>query len=180
MELNLRPMNFITVIDEVMRSMQATYDAKGQSLVIETAQFLPPVVGDNVRLTQILTNLVSNASKYSPDGSVVTLRTEVAMNQWDPTGPAEVLHVSVKDEGYGISLEDQRKLFTKFFRADNNKGEAPGTGLGLNIVKQMVELGGGKVWFDSEPGKGSTFHFTMPLANPLQLGTRPLGSLPRN
>ncbi len=178
LELNIRPMSFTNVITEVMRSMQAAYDAKEQNLVIETSHNMPPVMGDEVRLTQILTNLVSNAGKYSPNGSIVTLRAEGAPNHWDPDGPPEVLHVSVKDKGYGISPEDQRKLFTKFFRADNNKGEAPGTGLGLNIVKQMVELGGGKVWFESEPGKGSTFHFTVPLADHLTMGTRPLGPLP--
>lgn len=178
LELNVRPMAFTTVITEVVRSMQAAYDAKEQSLIIETSHNMPPVMGDEVRLTQILTNLVSNASKYSPNGTIVTLRAEGTINHWDPNGPPEVLHITVKDNGYGISAEDQRKLFTKFFRADNNKGEAPGTGLGLNIVKQMVELGGGKVWFESQPGKGSTFHFTVPLADHLTMGTRPLGPLP--
>ncbi|HKZ69363.1 MAG TPA: ATP-binding protein, partial [Anaerolineales bacterium] len=115
-------------------------------------------------LVQVLTNLISNAHKYSPDGGPVTLRAQSSKNVWDSQGAPEVLHVSVQDTGYGISPEDQDKIFTKFFRADNNIGDAPGTGLGLNIVKQMVELGGGKVWFESELGKGSTFHFTVPLA----------------
>jgi len=73
--------------------------------------------------------------------------------------------VSVQDNGYGISPADQKKIFTKFFRAEDRAiREAPGTGLGLNIFKLLVELGGGKAWFESELGKGSTFHFTVPLA----------------
>ncbi|MEK6573154.1 MAG: GAF domain-containing protein, partial [Chloroflexota bacterium] len=164
LQLNLKPMEFKDMIEEVVRSMQGAYDSKQQTLIVETDARLPSVMGDYVRLVQVLTNLISNAHKYSPDGGTVTLRAQSSKNVWDSQGAPEVLHVSVQDTGYGISPEDQDKIFTKFFRADNNIGDAPGTGLGLNIVKQMVELGGGKVWFESEPGKGSTFHFTVPLA----------------
>jgi len=74
--------------------------------------------------------------------------------------------VSVTDNGIGIAPEDQKKLFQKFFRAEDRVARemAPGTGLGLNIVKNLVELQGGRIWFDSEFRKGSTFHFTLPLA----------------
>jgi len=175
LELALKPLQFRTVIDEVVRSMQESYNAKEQNLVLEVPDDLPMVQGDTVRLTQILTNLVSNAHKYSPRGGMVTLRVQPEKNVWEEGGPPEVMHVSVQDTGYGIAPEDQKKLFTKFFRADNNKSEAPGTGLGLSIVKQMVELGRGKVWFESEPGKGSTFHFTIPISVVRSKDTRPLG-----
>lgn len=164
LQLNIKPVSFQKVIDEARASMQGAYDAKEQTLTVEADSNLPWVLGDYVRLVQILTNMISNAHKYSSAGSNVTLRARPSNNVWDPKGPSEVLHVSVQDTGYGISPEDQKSIFTKFFRADNNKSDAPGTGLGLNIVKQMVELGGGRVWFESEPGNGSTFHFTVPLS----------------
>jgi len=164
LQLTPKPMQFQNVIADVVRSLQGAYDAKEQVLALEVEPNLPLVMGDQGRLAQVLTNLVSNAHKYSPSKSIVTLRVEPSLNHWEPKGAPEVLHVSVQDAGHGISPADQRKLFAKFFRADNNLSEAPGTGLGLNIVKQMVELGGGKVWFESELGKGSTFHFTVPLA----------------
>ena len=164
LQLNRKPLQFRTVVDDVARSMQAAYDSKEQTLLVEAPPDLPLVLGDTVRLTQVLINLVSNAHKYSPRGGLVTLRIQPEKNGRDPSGAAEVLHVSVQDTGYGIAEADQQKIFTQFFRADNNKSEAPGTGLGLNIVKQMVELGGGQVWFESEPGRGSTFHFTVPRA----------------
>jgi signal transduction histidine kinase len=174
LQLSLKPLQFGDVIEEVVRSMQEAYNSKEQALQVETPATLPIVQGDTVRLTQILTNLVSNAHKYSPRGGLVTLRAFPEKNVWDPQGPAEVLHVSIQDTGYGIAPDDQKRLFTKFFRADNNKSEAPGTGLGLNIVKQMVELGGGQVWFESDLGRGSTFHFTIPITPLRNKDTRPL------
>jgi signal transduction histidine kinase len=76
-----------------------------------------------------------------------------------------VVHIWVKDNGIGISLEDQKKIFQKFFRSDDQKArEAPGTGLGLNITKSLVEMMGGRIWFESEYRQGTTFHFTVPIA----------------
>jgi len=164
LQLNLKPAQFQAVIDEVVRSLQSACDTKQQLLAVEVEGELPLVLGDPIRLTQVLTNLVSNAHKYSPNGSQVTIRVQRGKNVWDTKAAIDVLHVSVQDTGFGIAPDDQAKLFTKFFRADNNRNDAPGTGLGLNIVRQMVELGGGKVWFESELGVGSTFHFTVPLA----------------
>ena len=84
---------------------------------------------------------------------------------WDPSGAPEVLHIWVKDTGIGISEEDQKKIFQKFFRSEDPKTrEAPGTGLGLNITKSLVEMQGGQIWFESEFRKGTTFHFTVPIA----------------
>jgi signal transduction histidine kinase len=89
----------------------------------------------------------------------------VTSNQWDPGGAKEVVHLWVKDNGIGISIEDQAKIFQRFFRSDDSKArEAPGTGLGLNITKSLVEMQGGRIWFDSEFRHGTTFHFTVPIA----------------
>lgn len=113
----------------------------------------------------MLTNLISNAYKYTPEGGRVVLRVEVGPNVWDPEGAAEVLHVSVKDNGIGIKPEEQKQIFSKFFRSqDRAVREVPGTGLGLSIFKNLVELQGGQAWFESQSGAGSAFHFTIPVA----------------
>jgi len=90
---------------------------------------------------------------------------EVTANRWDPGSTVQVVHIWVKDNGIGISAEDQQKMFGKFFRSEDQKArEVPGSGLGLNITKSLVEMQGGKIWFDSEFRKGTTFHFTIPVA----------------
>jgi len=114
---------------------------------------------------QVLTNLVSNAHKYTPEGGEVVVGAEETPNQWDPEGARQVVHLWVKDNGIGISIEDQAKIFQRFFRSEDSKArEAPGTGLGLNITKSLVEMHGGRIWFESEYRKGTTFHFTVPVA----------------
>jgi len=120
---------------------------------------------DRVRVGQVLTNLVSNAYKYTPEGGIIQLGVEEVANQWDPGGAARVIHLWVKDNGIGLTPEDQQKMFQKFFRSEDPKArEAPGTGLGLNITKGLVEMQGGKIWFESEYRKGTNFHFTVPVA----------------
>ncbi len=116
------------------------------------------VRGDAAFLERALSNLIVNAIKFSPDGGRVTTRLTV-----DPG--AGVCHVAVTDHGLGIAAHDQPKLFERFFRADNNQSRAiQGTGLGLPIVKSVVENHGGKVEVYSELGIGSTFTVTLPLA----------------
>ena len=86
-------------------------------------------------------------------------------NRWDAKGAPEVICVQVTDTGYGISPEDQKKIFQKFFRSeDQNIREAPGTGLGLNITRHLVEMQGGRIWFESQIGKGTSFYFTIPVS----------------
>jgi len=95
------------------------------------------------------------------------LRAERSKNQWDSHKEAapEVIHLYVQDSGIGINPDDQKQIFSKFFRSDDPKArESPGTGLGLNITKNLVELQGGQIWFESEFRKGTTFHFTIPIA----------------
>jgi signal transduction histidine kinase len=166
MKLEVKPVAFNAVIDDVIRTTKALIDAKKQTLTIEAAPHLPFVLADYVRTAQVLTNLVSNAYKYTPEGGHVLLRAAPSANTWNPDGAPEVLHIAVQDNGIGIAPEDQKKLFQKFFRAEDRMARemAPGTGLGLNIVKNLVELQGGQIWLESEFRKGSTFHFTLPLA----------------
>jgi signal transduction histidine kinase len=153
------------LVEETARSTKRQIEEKEQTLVIEPLEALPNVWADRTRLVQVLVNLVSNANKYTEKGGSVFLGAEVCDNQWDSRGAPKVMHVWVRDTGIGISEADQKKIFQKFFRSDDPKTrEAPGTGLGLNITRSLVEMQGGRIWFESEFRKGTTFHFTVPVA----------------
>jgi signal transduction histidine kinase len=152
------------VVEEVIRSIRQQTEEKKQALRVELAPDLPPVWGDRIRLIQILTNLASNANKYTPKGGEIIIRAESSANRWDSEGAGMVVHLSIQDNGIGISQEDQRKIFQKFFRSEDQKArEVPGTGLGLSITKNLVEMQGGKIWFESVYREGTTFHFTVPV-----------------
>lgn len=154
-----------SIIDEVVRSAQAQINDKLQTLHVELADDLPIVWGDRGRLHQILSNLVSNAHKYSPERASIMLRAQRTQNKWDRIGAPEVVHISIEDTGFGISPSDQKKIFQKFFRAEDHEvRNVPGTGLGLNITRHLVEIQGGKIWFTSQYRQGTTFHFTIPVA----------------
>jgi signal transduction histidine kinase len=165
LRLDFKPVDVADVVDEVARSTKRQVDDKRQNLELDLPTQLPAVWADRLRIGQVLTNLVSNAHKYTPEGGNIKLGAEVTTNQWDPEGAERVVHLWVKDNGIGISVEDQAKIFQKFFRSDDSKArEVPGTGLGLNITRSLVEMQGGRIWFDSEYRKGTTFHFTIPIA----------------
>jgi len=121
---------------------------------VEMPSELPPGRGDGRRLTQVLINLVGNAIKFTDTGEVA-IKAEASSGSF---------RVSVRDTGPGISAADQAKLFQEFQQADNaitkKKG---GTGLGLAISKRIIEMHGGKIWVESQPGRGSTFAFTLPV-----------------
>ena len=165
LRLEYKATNAPDLVDEVVRSLKRQIEDKKQVLEIVAPEKISPMWSDRVRVGQVLTNLVSNAYKYTPEGGILQLGMEETPNQWDPEGAARVVHLWVKDNGIGLSLEDQQKMFQKFFRSEDPKArEAPGTGLGLNITKGLVEMQGGKIWFESEYRKGTTFHFTVPVA----------------
>jgi signal transduction histidine kinase len=108
--------------------------------------------------------LISNAHKFTPEGGTIIINAEHTANHWDSRGAAKVVHVVVEDNGIGIKTEDLQKLFQKFSRVgDRETRRIPGTGLGLSIAKNLVEMQGGRIWCESEPGKGSAFHFTVPV-----------------
>ncbi|NJO81537.1 MAG: hybrid sensor histidine kinase/response regulator [Blastochloris sp.] len=131
--------------------------AKQHQISISLPADLPPVIADQTRLIQILTNLLSNASKYTPPGGTIGLSAAKS------SGSA--VEVTVHDTGIGIPADAHDQIFTPFFRthAARNSGE-PGTGLGLSITRRLVELQGGRISFTSQPGSGSTFTFTLPVA----------------
>ena len=151
------------IVDEVARSQAAGLNEKGQTLNIQIPEQLNPVWGDRLRLIQVMTNLVNNAHKYSPSDSEIKITASQQENYWDPKGVPNVVLVSVQDSGIGMTDEDQNQIFTKFFRSSDPKArEAPGTGLGLNISKNLIEMQGGRIWFESKLGQGTTFYLTIP------------------
>jgi signal transduction histidine kinase len=165
LKLNLAAISMAGIIKEIVGTQQPQLEIKSQKLHLEIPAKLPPVLVDRNRMVQVITNLLGNAIKYSPDGEEITLAAEVCPNQWDPNDTREVVHIWVKDNGIGISQEDQKKIFQKFFRSsDILASEMPGTGLGLNITKNLVEMQGGRIWFESALRKGTTFHITAPVA----------------
>jgi signal transduction histidine kinase len=145
-------------IQDIAQTVRSTLEPlaadKKLAFKVEVASELPAGRGDSRRLTQVLINLVGNAIKFTDAG-------EVAVKATANNGS---FHVLVRDTGPGISAADQAKLFQEFQQADNaitrKKG---GTGLGLAISKRIVEMHGGKIWVESQPGQGSTFAFRLPV-----------------
>lgn len=155
----LEPMALPELVDNILTVHPSL---KAQHIVVsEVPDDLPKVLGDRERIHQVLLNLISNANRYSPQGTTVTLTGEHVLD--DPAGP--VVKIGVTDEGIGIAPEDMDRLFTKFARLPKPSWTAKGTGLGLYITRGIVEGHGGRVWAESEPGKGSTFFFTLKTAN---------------
>jgi signal transduction histidine kinase len=150
------------VVDETIANTRTEIEARHHRLELHVARGLPPVLGDRGRLVQILTNLVSNAYQYTPDGGTI----EIAADGWDDMeAPQGHVLVSISDTGIGMSPTDIANLEKQFFRADHDLVRAqPGTGLGVSIARNLVELHGGQFMIESELGKGSTFRFTLPIA----------------
>ena len=165
LRLDYKAVEVNELVDEVVRSIKRQVEDKKQGINVEMSPALPKVWADRTRLGQVLTNLVSNANKYTSEGGWLLIGAESSENHWDPEGARQVVHLWVKDNGIGINTEDQQKIFQKFFRSEDQKArEVPGTGLGLNITKSLVEMQGGRIWFESEFRQGTTFHFTVPVA----------------
>jgi signal transduction histidine kinase len=158
-ELVLQPTDLSALVTAVAVEYGRQLESRAQQFTLLISSDLPPVLCDEARAAQIVGNLLSNASKYtSPGGQiVVTVR---------PAAEDGFIEVSVADNGVGIPLEDQPKLFDRFFRARSAVlTRASGAGLGLCIVRSLIELHGGRIWFESELGKGSTFYVTFPIAD---------------
>jgi signal transduction histidine kinase len=109
--------------------------------------------------------LISNAYKYTPSGGQIKVQAGRFADQVDEKEADKMVLVSVTDDGIGISQEDQKRVFQQFFRSEDKQvRETTGTGLGLSISKNLVEMQGGELWFESVLGQGTTFHFTIPTS----------------
>jgi CheY-like chemotaxis protein len=148
-------------IGDTANSVALTAHQKGLELIVDVGAAVPDTVrGDPGRLRQILVNLLGNAIKFTPQGEV-----ELRVTREAATPEDVVLHFSVRDTGIGIPLDRQQSIFEAFTQADGSTTRAyGGTGLGLTISSQLVELMGGRLWVESEAGSGSTFHFTASFA----------------
>ena len=162
LRLDFKTVKMRDVIDEVIRSLNRQIEEKEQKYEVKLPGDLPQVWADPSRLHQVLINLVSNAVKYTPQSGSFEVGAERYLEE--VLAGAEFLHIWVRDTGIGIPEEDQNKIFQQYFRTDLAKEMASGTGLGLNITKSLVEMQGGRIWFESRPGEGTTFHFTVPVA----------------
>ncbi|MHB1415612.1 MAG: sensor histidine kinase, partial [Chloroflexota bacterium] len=127
-----------------------------ERIVVEAPEGLPPVLADEDLVERIMENLLSNAVKYSPPDTQVTVRLAAR--------DGEVV-TSVEDHGFGIPVEELPHIFERYRRADEaRQSRREGLGLGLYIVKGLVEVHGGRIWVESKAGRGSTFTFTLPVA----------------
>jgi signal transduction histidine kinase len=158
MKLSLSVVNLGENVKQVLQSVQPKIEEKQQILTVDLPENLPTVNVDPNRLAQVLTNLVSNANKYTDPEGKIDLRARLEN---------EFIRVEVSDSGIGISPEDQKRLFTQFFRSDDPMvREQQGWGLGLNVTQRLVELMGGQIGVQSEYRKGSLFWFTVPVHKP--------------
>ncbi|MDG0867651.1 ATP-binding protein [Candidatus Lucifugimonas marina] len=155
-KLRIEPTTFLIndLVEELEKSFEPVLETKNQSLSTSIPVSETWIEADRNRIAQLITNLVSNAHKYSEEGNEIRLNIAIE---------SDYLSVVIEDEGIGISEEDQKQLFTAFFRADNRASrEAGGTGLGLVIARSIAELHGGKLWLNSIENQGTTVAFKIP------------------
>jgi two-component system NtrC family sensor kinase len=149
----MKPLALEAIVREAVDDLQPEAALAQQQLTAQLTP-LPPVMGNARRLRQVVNNLVSNGLKYTPAGGQISVTARE---------DGEFIFLQVRDTGIGIALEDQRHVFDKFFRVRSDATERiNGSGLGLSIVKAIVEKHNGRVWVESEPGKGSTFTVVLP------------------
>jgi signal transduction histidine kinase len=162
------PTSIRDIVAETLQPFTQQIEEKEQTLVNHIAdKNLPDIMGDSQRLIQVMTNFVSNANKYSPEGATITLDAEIRDD--DRTGTTRFadtfLIVSIADTGMGISEEDQKRMFEPYFRTkEAEESDIPGTGLGMSLTREIILQHKGDVWLESELGVGSVFYFSVPLA----------------
>lgn len=155
-EWKLEPVSITEIIEQATAATSALFLTKPLNLIQDIEHKLPQILADKDRLIQVIINLISNAVKFTPEGSIICRAKKY--NQ-------EVI-ISIIDTGIGIATSDREQVFEKFKQVGDTLTDKPkGTGLGLSICKQIVEYHGGKIWVESELGKGSNFSFALPIAS---------------
>ena len=154
MELQIEPALLQDVVEAVSNTMRSLAAKKSINLRVDSDESLASFPMDGARVKQVLLNLVSNAIKFTPEGGRVWVRAGAK------DGNARI---EVGDTGPGIAMEDQERIFLEFQQAGSDAGKPQGTGLGLALAKKFVEMHGGRIWLESEVGKGSRFFFTIPI-----------------
>ena len=163
--LTLSPRDYSVqeVVQSVIAALGSLATEKKLALKVKIPSDLPQAKGDDRRIAQVLLNLAGNAIKFTESGEVCI----------EAASSPEELTLSVADTGPGISEADQERIFEEFQQAESSSTRKKGgTGLGLSIAKRIVELHGGRIWVESEPGCGATFKFTLPIAAPSHMGAR--------
>lgn len=175
MDYHFANINIHSVVEYVMSSLACLAKEKGLNLIVEESENLPEIFADEQRLEQVLTNLVSNAIKFTPEGKNITIRSHIADAKQLICNDCfkddlrklngQYVVVSVEDEGIGIAEKDLLRAFDKFAQIENSLSrKVGGSGLGLPIAKQLLEAHQGTIWCDSELEKGSKFYFAVPIA----------------
>jgi signal transduction histidine kinase len=155
-ELDLMPVDPVEALRTSAAGLERDFKAKGVALELDTVPDLPAVMADQLRLSQVLGNLLRNALQYTPEGGTVTLGARAAGKE---------VSFSVADTGTGIPAEELPNVFERFYRTDKSRArDTGGSGLGLSIAKGLVEAQGGRIGVESEPGRGAAISFTLPLA----------------
>jgi signal transduction histidine kinase len=157
-EVRAVPTSIRDILEESLVFLQSTFDSKGQRLVTHIGRGTDRVVCDPRRTGQVFANLLGNAGKYGTERSEITLRTETS---------AGFVKVTVHNDGPAIPPDELARLFQRFFRSRNVRGEAGGLGLGLTICRAIVQAQGGEIGVDSAPDRGTSVHFTLPKAREL-------------
>ncbi len=150
-----RPIILNHIVAEAIGVMQPLLAGRRQLLSLVEPTYIPPIDGDPARLSQVLVNLLSNASKYTPVGRPIDVSIECGEND---------LRIAIADRGPGIPIEDRKNLFRRFMRLDTTGEVQYGIGLGLSVAKAIVEGHGGQIGVDGRPGGGSIFWFTIPMS----------------
>jgi signal transduction histidine kinase len=171
-DLEYRALHLAEALSIVVTELQPHIKAREHELTISIPPGLPLVRADARRLNQILSNLISNAVKYTPRGGKVAIEAREVGVEAVPEALREGLkpgaryvQIDVCDNGVGIAPEEHERVFERFYRTENPlKVEAGGTGLGLSLVRPLVELFGGRIWLQSVLNEGSTFSFIIPIA----------------
>jgi len=167
LKIATEPLQFHTVIEDTIAPFVQMLEQKEQTIIQHVPERLPTIYGDHKKLAQVLTNLVSNAHKYSPQGTNITLTVDVHTTYRLPSGVdlGPCMYVSVLDSGIGMSPTDLKRIFREdYFRSDDSRARAQkGTGLGMMITQRIVEGHGGRIWVESELDNGSNFQFVIPI-----------------